>query len=112
MRSIHVLVCRLVAAFRKWLDMRAGGGPPTKLPKDLPPLVDRQEVFLNRYEQHTKHCPYCSAVSWRGPNWHTVDTYKAPTRSLTILVPGTYDPAVGQPAVLPWALRLVVLRQD
>lgn len=59
--------CRLVAAFRKWLDMRAGGGPPTKLPKDLPPLVDRQEVFLNRYEQHTKHCPYCSTVSWQPP---------------------------------------------
>ena len=63
--------CRLVAAFRKWLDMRAGGGPPTKLPKELPPLVDRQEVFLNRYEQHTKHCPYCSTVSWRA---HTLIT--------------------------------------
>ena len=43
--------------------MRGGGGPPTKLPQKLPPLVDRQEVFLNRYEQHTKHCPYCSMVS-------------------------------------------------
>ena len=43
--------------------MRGGGGPPTKLPQKLPPLVDRQEIFLNRYEQHTKHCPYCSGVS-------------------------------------------------
>ena len=51
-----------MAAFRKWLDVRGGGGPPTKLPRDLPPLVDRQEVFLDRFEQHTKHCPYCSAV--------------------------------------------------
>lgn len=60
---IALLAHRLVAAFRKWLDMRGGGGPPTKLPSQLPPLVDRQEVFLNRYEQHTKHCPYCSGVS-------------------------------------------------
>ena len=43
--------------------MRGGGGPPTKLPQKLPPLVDRQEGFLNRYEQHTQHCPYCSGVS-------------------------------------------------
>ena len=61
--SAAICCCRLVAAFRKWLDMRGGGGPPTKLPQKLPPLVDRQEVFLNRYEQHTRHCPYCSGVS-------------------------------------------------
>ena len=61
--ALGVRCCRLVAAFRKWLDMRGGGGPPTKLPQKLPPLVDGQEVFLNRYEQHTRHCPYCSGAS-------------------------------------------------
>ncbi|KAK9908684.1 hypothetical protein WJX75_001402 [Coccomyxa subellipsoidea] len=50
---------RLVAAFRKWLDERGGGGPPTRLPAQLPPLDDRQEVYLDRYDTHTRHCPSC-----------------------------------------------------
>ena len=56
------LLCRLVAAFRKWLDERGGGGPPTRLSGQLPPLDDRQEMFLDRFNQHTRHCPSCMGV--------------------------------------------------
>ena len=55
---------RLVAAFRKWLDTRGGGGPPTRLAPGaaLPPAAERQEAFLDRHDTHTRHCPYCSGV--------------------------------------------------
>ena len=58
---------RLVASFRKWLDVRGGGGPPTRLinraDKPLPTYDDRQDRLLNRYNLHTRHCPYCLGVS-------------------------------------------------
>ena len=55
--------CRLVAGFRKWLDVRGGGGPPTRLIKPLPAYDDRQSRLLDRYNLHTRHCPYCLGVS-------------------------------------------------
>eukprot|EP00878_Enallax_costatus_P019039 GHUV01020074.1.p2 GENE.GHUV01020074.1~~GHUV01020074.1.p2 ORF type:complete len:151 (+),score=48.51 GHUV01020074.1:1532-1984(+) len=48
-----------VAAWRSWLT-KYGAAMPL-LPKtldDLPPLMDRRET-LDRYHQHTKHCPDC-----------------------------------------------------
>ncbi|CAL8461939.1 g1470 [Coccomyxa elongata] len=54
---------RLVAGFRKWLDVRGGGGPPVRLinraDQPLPAYDDRQNRLLNRYNLHTRHCPYC-----------------------------------------------------
>ena len=61
-RNSVIYLDRLVAAFRKWLDERGGGGPPTRLPQQLPPLEERQEVFLDRFNQHTRHCPKCLGV--------------------------------------------------
>ena len=60
----HAPLRRLVAAFRKWLDVRGGGGPPTRLKPEepLPALEQRQEAFLDRYETHTRHCPACMGV--------------------------------------------------
>lgn len=51
-----------VMAWRKWID-KFGSNLPT-LPQsaaDLPPLLPREQVF-DRYNQHTKHCPHCSAA--------------------------------------------------
>jgi pheophorbide a oxygenase len=51
-----------VINWRKWID-RHGSNLPT-LPKsaqDLPPLLPREQVF-DRYNQHTKDCPHCSAA--------------------------------------------------
>ncbi|KAK9909088.1 hypothetical protein WJX75_006990 [Coccomyxa subellipsoidea] len=50
---------RLVAGFRKWLDVRGGGGPPTRLIKPLPAYDDKESRLLDRYNMHTRHCPYC-----------------------------------------------------
>lgn len=51
-----------VAAWRAWLQ-RYGSAMPL-LPKqlsDLPPLMSRRQA-LDRFEQHTKHCPDCQKV--------------------------------------------------
>lgn len=52
----------LVAAFRTWLDKAGGGGPfgPLHLAPDYPSLITDRRQLLNRYEQHTKSCVYCS----------------------------------------------------
>ncbi len=52
-------MCRLVVATRKWLDSRGGGGPfPGARP--LPAMTNEQ--MTDRYSQHTRDCPSCSAV--------------------------------------------------
>lgn len=51
-----------VLGWRKWLDT-FGAALPT-LPRsaaDLPPLLPREQV-LDRFNQHTKICPHCSAA--------------------------------------------------
>ena len=51
-----------VAAWRSWLSKYGAAMPvlPRTL-EDLPPLMDRRET-LDRYHQHTKHCPDCMKV--------------------------------------------------
>eukprot|EP00879_Flechtneria_rotunda_P013512 GHRR01014109.1.p1 GENE.GHRR01014109.1~~GHRR01014109.1.p1 ORF type:complete len:485 (+),score=156.42 GHRR01014109.1:529-1983(+) len=48
-----------VAAWRSWLQKYGNAMPvlPRKL-SDLPPLMDRRQT-LDRYHQHTQHCPDC-----------------------------------------------------
>jgi len=51
-----------VISWRRWLD-KFGSALPV-LPKsaaDIPPLLPREVVF-DRYNQHTKNCPHCSAA--------------------------------------------------
>lgn len=69
---------RAVILLRRWLDEFAGGGPryahSTASGHEAPlpaaaslPLTRRQ--ILDRYEQHTRHCPSCRrvrAVGWAG----------------------------------------------
>jgi hypothetical protein len=50
----------MVLEFRKWLDKRGGGGPT---PGDPGAIQEDRRVLLDRYEQHTKHCPSCLKVS-------------------------------------------------
>ena len=50
---------RMVLEFRRWLDSRGGGGPT---PGDPGPLLDDRHALLDRWEQHTKHCPSCLKV--------------------------------------------------
>ena len=60
---------------RRWLDECAGGGPryadtPAPAHEAPPPAVaplplTRRQI-LDRYEQHTRHCPSCRRVSGRG----------------------------------------------
>ena len=52
-------VCRIVAAYRKWLAGRGGGGP---LPMPEGSEVQPQPQLLDRFSQHTKNCPSCSRV--------------------------------------------------
>jgi hypothetical protein len=55
-----------VAAWRAWLQ-KYGSAMPL-LPKqlsDLPPLMSRRQA-LDRFEQHTKHCPDCQKVRGMG----------------------------------------------
>ncbi|EIE23397.1 hypothetical protein COCSUDRAFT_47272 [Coccomyxa subellipsoidea C-169] len=47
---------RMVLEFRRWLDSRGGGGPT---PGDPGPILDDRQKLLDRWEQHTKHCPSC-----------------------------------------------------
>jgi hypothetical protein len=49
---------RFVAEWRKWLDSCGGGGPTPGEPGPL--LEDRTK--LDRYAQHTRHCPHCLQV--------------------------------------------------
>jgi hypothetical protein len=51
-----------VAAWRAWLQRYGSAMPllPKKL-SDLPPLMSRRQA-LDRFEQHTKHCPDCMKV--------------------------------------------------
>jgi hypothetical protein len=51
-----------VAAWRSWLSKFGQAMPvlPRKL-EDLPPLMDRRQS-LDRYSQHTAHCPDCQKV--------------------------------------------------
>lgn len=51
-----------VAAWRAWLQRYGSAMPllPRKL-EDLPPLMSRRQA-LDRFEQHTKHCPDCQKV--------------------------------------------------
>ena len=58
-----------VAAWRAWLS-RYGAAMPLlpRRPQDLPPLMSRREA-LDRFEQHTKHCPDCQRVSGTGWGW-------------------------------------------
>lgn len=51
-----------VVLLRKWFQEKAGGGPsygPDVAATQALPLLTRNQV-LDRYEQHTKICPYCS----------------------------------------------------
>lgn len=50
---------RMVLEFRRWLDKRGAGGPT---PGDPGPFQDDRSALLDRYEQHTKHCPSCLKV--------------------------------------------------
>ena len=56
-----ILKCcaRMVLEFRRWLDSRGGGGPT---PGDPGPILDDRQKLLDRWEQHTKHCPSCLQV--------------------------------------------------
>ncbi|BDA41303.1 Protein TIC 55, chloroplastic [Coccomyxa sp. Obi] len=47
---------RIVAAFRKWLADRGGGGP---LPPDESPALLPKPELLNHYTQHVQKCPAC-----------------------------------------------------
>jgi hypothetical protein len=50
-----------VTAWRQWLDQhRAPAWAPGAPPPPTQPLS--KAVLLDRYEQHTKHCPTCSKV--------------------------------------------------
>ena len=55
---------RGVVAFRRWYHGKGQGGPPYFNPdKDiLPPANIPREQLLNRWEQHTQHCPSCKKV--------------------------------------------------
>ena len=55
------LTRRIVTAFRQWVDQH---GAPTWAPGATPPppLPLSKAVLLDRYEQHTKHCPTCTQV--------------------------------------------------
>lgn len=55
-----------VAAWRAWLQKFGAAMPllPRRL-EDLPPLMSRRQA-LDRYEQHTKHCPDCQKVCCAG----------------------------------------------
>ncbi|EIE25056.1 hypothetical protein COCSUDRAFT_46572 [Coccomyxa subellipsoidea C-169] len=48
---------RFVAAYRKWLAGRGGGGP---LPMPETSELQAQPQLLDRYSQHTQNCPSCS----------------------------------------------------
>ena len=67
-----------VAAFRTWFNNHADALPwgPAAKPPPAPATCSRLEL-LNRYEQHTQHCPSCSAV-------HT----SAPSRAFLGMFPG------------------------
>lgn len=64
---LHVSRVPGVAAWRSWLN-KYGCNMPL-LPKtldDLPPLMSRRES-LDRFNQHTAHCPDCQKVRKRMP---------------------------------------------
>ncbi len=64
--------CRAVVLLRRWLDEYAGGGPTYSpfhalkgQPAPAPPAAGRplsRRQILDRYEQHTRHCPSCRRV--------------------------------------------------
>ncbi|KAK9812601.1 hypothetical protein WJX72_000303 [[Myrmecia] bisecta] len=49
-----------VVGLRRWLADKAGGGPEWPEGAEWAPQDMRREVLLDRYNQHTKHCPSCS----------------------------------------------------
>ena len=55
---------RGVVAFRRWFHGKGQGGPQYFNPgKDvIPPASMPREQLLDRWEQHTKHCPSCKRV--------------------------------------------------
>ena len=67
-------------AFRRWFHGKGRGGPPYFNPdKDaFPPASIPREQLLNRWEQHTRHCPSCKKVRWlrRSRSWTVVDEHR------------------------------------
>ena len=74
-RRVSLLICshihvtygsarRGVVAFRRWFHGKGQGGPPYFNPdKDaFPPASIPREQLLDRWEQHTQHCPSCKKV--------------------------------------------------
>ena len=51
---------RSVLAWRKWFHRQGGGGPWAGAPSPAPDLA--REQLLDRFHQHTQHCPSCSKV--------------------------------------------------
>ncbi len=61
------LVChtgRGVVAFRRWYHGKGQGGPPYFNPGQdvLPPASIPRTQLLDRWGQHTQHCPSCQKV--------------------------------------------------
>lgn len=57
------LMCRSVLAWRKWFHKQGQGGYWRQIGREASPAPElTREQLLDRYHQHTKHCPACSKV--------------------------------------------------